>query len=414
MQIKTVGIVGAGASGMMAAITAARNGTDVLLLEKNSRVGRKLLSTGNGRCNFTNEYMTPECFRSDHPELISRVLEQFSEEDTILFFREIGILPKSRNGYMYPQPDQASALLEALQMELARLRVDIRTDCQIKEIQKKKKYFELHTDTETFAVRRLIVASGSKAASKLGATGDGYHFAKAFGHSVSPVVPALVQLEAKEKFFKDLAGIRIDAEVTAFVAGKKSACDRGEVQLTAYGISGIPVFQISRYIAKALQKGQRTEVQIDLLPECSFTWIMEELHRRIAYDKTRSIRQILCGLFNQKLIPVLLSCAGVPENLAGKAATDKQLKALTSRIKDFRVHITGTKSFENAQICAGGVNLSEIDPDSMESRKCRGLYLTGELLDVDGICGGYNLQWAWSTGAIAGRRAAGKDAAQQA
>lgn len=406
MQITTIGIIGGGASGMMAAIAAARNGADVILLEKNARVGRKLLSTGNGRCNFTNEYMTPECFRSDHPDVIPEILGRFSVDETLAFFREIGVLPKSRNGYMYPQPDQASAVLDALQMELERLHVKIQTNSHVLSIRKKKKYFEIHTDKDRITVQSLILSSGSIAASKLGATGDGYQFAKQFGHTISPVVPALVQLEAKEKFFKDLAGIRIDAKVTAWIHGKKSASDQGEVQLTAYGISGIPVFQISRFVSKALQKKQSTEVQMDLFPNGSFSWLMDELHRRISYDGSRTIEQTLCGIFNQKLIPVLLAQSGISRNLTGKTIRERQLKTLVSQIKDFRVHIVGTKSFEHAQICAGGVSLTEISPDSMESLKCKGLYLTGELLDADGICGGYNLQWAWTTGRIAGTHAA--------
>jgi hypothetical protein len=334
--------------------------------------------------------------------MISRVLEQFTAEDTMDFFRGIGILAKSRNGYLYPQPDQASAVLEALELELKRLHVRIVTDCTVTGLARKKSYFEIQTDSGNFAVRSVIIASGSKAASKLGATGDGYRFARQFGHTISPVVPALVQLEAEEAFFSRLSGIRIDAEVTAWIDGQKLASDQGEVQLTAYGISGIPVFQISRYAAKALQQKQKVVVQLNLLPDYSFSWILEELRRRIAHDPGRTAEQILCGIFNQKLIPVLLSCSGIRSKTVGKQISERQLKTLVSRILDFRVHITGTRSFDQAQICAGGVNLNEVDPDSMESRKCKGLYLTGEVLDADGICGGYNLQWAWATGHIAG------------
>lgn len=406
MQKFQIAVIGGGASGMMAAIAAARSGAKVVILEKNKKLGKKLLSTGNGRCNFTNEYMSAKCYRSDHPEYIPKVLGQFTEEQTVSFFRELGILPKSRNGYLYPQPDQAAAVLDALFMELRRLHVSMFCGCTVNKLYRHDNGFEIHTAKNVYYAKKVILSSGSLAAPQLGASGEGYEIAASFGHRLSPVVPALVQLISKEGYFRELAGIRIDAKAAVFVEGEKLCSDQGEVQLTAYGISGIPVFQISRYASKALDAGKRVEVRLDLLPGQDFSWITGELARLCAFDGRRRAEQLLSGFFNQKLIPVLLGRAGIK---AGTFASDLKrtdLERLVSTIKDFRVPVSGTKSMEQAQICAGGVDLSGIDPDSMESRKQKGLYITGELLDVDGICGGYNLQWAWSSGWIAGTHAA--------
>ncbi len=407
MQKFQIAVIGGGASGMMAAIAAARNGAEVVILEKNKKPGKKLLSTGNGRCNFTNEYMSAKCYRSDHPEYIPTVLGHFTEEQTVSFFREIGVLSKSRAGYLYPQPDQAAAVRDALFMELHRLHVGISCGCTVNKILRRDGEFEIHTAKNVSYAEKVILSSGSLAAPQLGASGEGYEIATSFGHRLSPVVPALVQLTSKEGYFRELAGVRIDARATVFVDGEELCSDQGEVQLTAYGISGIPVFQISRYASKALNDGKRVEVRLDLLPGRDISWIVEELSRLCAFDGRRRAVQLPGGFFNQKLIPVLLAHAGIKAGTFASELRRADLERLAVCIKAFRVPVDGTKSMEQAQICAGGVDLSGIDPDTMESRKQKGLYITGELLDADGICGGYNLQWAWSTGWIAGTHAAG-------
>lgn len=406
MQKFQIAVVGGGASGMMAAIAAARNGAEVVILEKNKKLGKKLLSTGNGRCNFTNEYMSEKCYRSDHPEIIPKVLRNFTEEETVSFFREIGILAKSRDGYLYPQPDQATAILDALLMEMRRLHVKMFCGCTVNKILRNGSEYEISAGKKTYHADKVILSSGSLAAPQLGASGEGYEIASSFGHRISPLVPALVQLISDDDYFQDLAGIRIDASAAIFVEGRKISEDRGEVQLTSYGISGIPVFQISRFASKAIHAGQNVEILLDLLPDQTKDRLVAELQRLISFDGKRRAEQLLTGYFNQKLIPVLLIRAKINQGTFASELAAEDLHRLADIIKNFDVSIIGTKSFEQAQICAGGIDLSEVDPYTMESQKIHGLYLTGELLDADGICGGYNLQWAWTTGWTAGIHAA--------
>ena len=250
----TIAIIGGGASGMAAAIAAKRQNPNasVMIFEHKDIPGKKILSTGNGRCNLTNEYMDPSCFRSDTPEYITPVLERFTANDTIQFFQELGILTKSRNGYIYPRSDQASAVLSVLRMELKKLGVEVILNTHVKEIGRNKKGFRIFTDDKNYLADKVILTTGSKASKVLGSDGSGYTMAKNFGHRLVPVVPALVQLKVSDFKFAKASGVRCDACVKAVVNNHEVASDTGELQITAYGISGIPVFQISRYIARAL------------------------------------------------------------------------------------------------------------------------------------------------------------------
>ena len=252
MKQRNVIIVGGGASGMLAAISAAREGAKVTILEHKDRIGKKILSTGNGRCNLTNEYMTPDCFRGDDVSIVSSVLKQFGYEETIDFFEKLGVILKNRQGYIYPISDQASTILDVLRMELERLKVSVCLEHCVTAIKKNAKGFQVVTNKGTYQGDALILATGGKAASVLGSDGSGYSLAKQFGHLMSPVVPALVQLKGKGTYFKQVAGVRTQARISLYVNDIFVSEDTGELQLTNYGISGIPVFQISRYAAKGL------------------------------------------------------------------------------------------------------------------------------------------------------------------
>lgn len=386
-------IIGGGAAGLMAAITAARAGADVAILEHTDKIGKKLLVTGNGRCNLTNLYQMPQCYRSGDSDAVWSIVSAFTQKDTIAFFDELGLLTRDRGGYVYPYSNQAGSLLRVLKTELFRLHIPVYYRAQIQRIRKENDHFRCETEEKRYYADKLILATGSKAAPKTGSDGSGYALAKELGHTVTEIYPALVQLLAKEKCFRKLAGIRADAGVKLYVDEKIVSEDMGEVQLTEYGISGIPVFQISRYAAEGLATGKKVKVQIDFCPaleERKLTeWIEKKLHDGIR------IREILCGILNEKLA----------EYFAESVASDESLGEIIQNIKCFPVTITGTKDFEQCQVCMGGVPLSEIDAESMESRLVKGLYFAGELLDVDGICGGYNLQWAWSSGHLAGQKA---------
>ena len=406
MKTRNVIIVGGGASGLVAAITAARNGANVTLIERKDRLGKKILSTGNGKCNLTNEYMRAECFRGDDISIVSEVLGQFGFTETCDFFEKLGVLLKNRQGYLYPMSEQATAILEVLVMEVSHLGVHVVLEEQVLDVAKSKRGFSVKTDRSLYFGDALILATGGKAAPVLGSDGSGYALAKAFGHSISPVVPALVQLQGKGTFFKTLAGVRCNALVKLYVENECVASDLGELQLTNYGISGIPVFQVSRFAAKALYEKRAVKAEIDFLPNMTPEEVGEYLSRRKVTHAYKKMDQFFVGMLHQKLIEVFLKIAKISPKATVSEVTDRQWEIFIKLCKSFFVEIEGTNSFEQAQVCAGGVRTTELDYTTLESKLEKDLYLTGELLDIDGKCGGYNLQWAWATGYIAGKNAA--------
>ena len=392
-----IAVLGGGASGMMAAVTAARAGAEVLLIEHSDRIGKKILSTGNGKCNFTNRNQRPEFYRSQDGDFPWKVIGQFGFQDTLSFFQGMGIVPKERNGYFYPAGGQASAVLDLFRLELELLGVEVQCGIEIERIAPEKAggvVLEGRSRSEDdgrqrrIRADRVILACGGMAAPSTGSDGSGYGLARQLGHRVTPVYPALVQLRCREGFYKELAGIRTEARVSLYIDGREEARDQGEVQMTAYGISGIPVFQVSRYGAEALAQGKQVEGVLDLAPSMSRKTLIQYF--------TAFPPQRYAGLLNKKLLSVLRKRYGdSPQGLA-------------EGVKAFRTEIVGTNPFENAQVTAGGVDTRQIDPATMMSRLHEGLYFAGEMVDVDGICGGYNLQWAWSSGSVAGRHAAGQ------
>ncbi len=406
MRKRHVIIVGAGASGLVAAICAAREGANVTLIEQKDRVGKKILSTGNGRCNLTNAYMEPECFRGDDTSIVSEVLKQFGYEDTIRFFEELGVILKERQGYVYPISDQASTILDVLRMEVERLQVNVLLEHKVEQIKLNKKGFALTTNQKVVYGDAVILATGGKASPVLGSDGSGYGLAKSFGHHMSPVVPALVQLIGKGNYFKQISGVRTNATVKLYVEDKFVASDTGELQLTNYGISGIPVFQISRYAAKAIYAKKQVIAEIDYLPTMEEQLLREYFEKRLKVHGDKNIEDFFVGVFHKKLITMFLKEAKVSLQICANDLKEKEWNKLISLFKHFKVQIEDTNAFDQAQICAGGILTSEVSSETMESNFVEELYLTGELLDIDGICGGYNLQWAWSTGYIAGKYAA--------
>ena len=392
-------IIGAGASGLAAGITAAREGASVTIMEHTARPGKKLLSTGNGKCNITNLQFPKDAYRGNQPDFVFPALHTVTVSQTMDFFKELGIVLTERNGYVYPNSGQASTVLEAMLFELEHLGVRIMTECPVKEI---KKDLTVITDHGKQRCDRIILAAGSMAAPKTGSDGSGYSLARKLGHHIIEPLPALVQLRCKEKWYKQAAGVRTDALVILKIDGKTAASDRGELQITDYGISGIPVFQISRYAAKALKDGRQAAAELDFLPQLSLTDLEKLLftrHRQFGY---RPAEEFLHGVLNSKLAKILLKEAGIGRETWVKEITEKEIKKLVYCIKELKTIIVSTNTFDQAQVCSGGVDTREVDPNTMESRLIRGVYFTGEILDVDGICGGYNLQWAWSSGITAG------------
>ncbi len=398
---------------MTAAIFAARQGAEVVLLEHKDRVGKKILSTGNGKCNLSNRKMDASCYRSSVSGFPMKVIRQFPVERTLEFFESLGVVIKDRNGYLYPWSGQASAILDVLRTELKEQKVRVVTECEIHRIlppfgknrEEEKQCYRVETGKGVFQGDCLILAAGSKAAPGTGSDGSGYELAAALGHRIVKPLPALVQLKCRESFYKQITGVRTDGRVTLWSDGDLLSSDSGELQLTDYGISGIPVFQVSRYAVRALDEGRKVSAVIDFCPELSRKQVAAHLRERRERGGERTLEELFTGWIHKKLALLFLKRSNLRTDRPVKSLTEEEIRTLTACVKEFRTEIIGSNSFEQAQICCGGVDVREVDPFSLESKKRKGLYLIGELLDVDGICGGYNLQWAWSTGAIAGTHA---------
>lgn len=401
-------VIGGGAAGLMAAITAARGGAKTVIIEHMDRVGKKLLVTGNGKCNYTNALQGITYYRGENPAFVLPVFAQFGMEETIRYFKELGICPKEKNGYYYPASGQASSVLDVLRMETEAAGVDTYTSCVINDLKKEDRYFRIITNQDTFLSKTLIFATGLLASKKTGSDGSALPYIEQFGHKIIDVVPALVQLQGKQSFFKSIAGIRAEIVIKLYVDGKQIATEKGELQLTESGISGIPVFQISRFATRALKQKKRVHALLHFLPQIETE---EEMSRMLGrrffhaaeYGRGKNAEQALIGLFPKKLIPVLLKEAGIPINLPAAKITRERQESLAKTICAFRVDIAASKGFDAAQVCAGGVDTREIKNDSMESKIVPGLFFAGEVVDIDGTCGGYNLQWAWSSGYVAGK-----------
>lgn len=396
-------IIGGGASGLMAAITAAGNGAKVTVLEHQNQIGKKLLVTGNGRCNFTNTDQKRSHYHSENAVNMAISLKEFSYRDTVSFFKDLGILSKDRNGYLYPYSDAASAVLEVLRMECEHLKVKISCQTEVKSVEKCGSVFKVHTAGWTYEADKLILATGSRAAPFTGSDGSGYVLAKSFGHTVLKPYPALVQLLSGEKCLNPLAGLRVDAGVILYADGRQVASNRGEVQLNANNISGIPVFQISGEAAKLIAAGKQCHVSLDYLPDFTEESLIAYIRQRIDTGGYKTAVTFLTGLFAKKLSEAICERSRLSKNLPAKDFTEGDIIRLCKQIKNFEIKISGTNGFEHAQCCGGGVSLDEINPFTMESLLVPGLYFCGELLDVYGDCGGYNLQWAWTSGYLAGK-----------
>ena len=407
-------IIGAGASGMMAAATAASKGASVALLEHKDDIGKKILATGNGRCNFTNTDMSVNRFHGSKA-LIKNGLSQFDYADTIRYFEKLGIPAYDNAGYIYPNSRQAASVVAAFRMELMRLHVDVKTGIKITEIKAARitakdtktaanpSCYCIQTDKGSFESKKLIIACGLTASPKLGSDGSLFRMIEALGHHIQKPLPALCGFSCEGLNFKKITGVRCDATVASLIDGQMTEQNTGELQLADYGISGIPVFQISSLMSRALDKGQRVEVIIDFLPAFSDDGLYRYIKdRSTTTTDNRSLNEMLNGLLNNKLLLELIHKSGVSPDKKGRLLTEDDCKSLTRSIKHTSVSVRKPRGAEFAQVCAGGIYTKEIDVRTLESKIHPGLYFCGELLDVDGICGGYNLQWAWTSGYIAG------------
>ena len=403
---------------MTAAIAAAGEGACVTIYERNDRLGKKILATGNGKCNLGNLQLSVADYHSDNLQLVERCLAKFGADETISFFEQLGLMVKEKNGYLYPVSEQAASVLDVLRMAVERLGIEVVYETKVNHIAGRKDgQLEVGWDDgngqagRTASYDCVIIACGSKAAPKTGSDGSGYKLAKQMGMTVTAVMPALVQLKCREDFCKAIAGVRTDALIHIWNGKKIVAEERGELQLTEYGISGIPVFQLSGQVNKLLWKGaNELTAQIDFLPDVTEAKWREFADRRmeaVGNCGNMTVESFFTGMLHKKLMTLFLKMAGLKTNAMIKDVPKKQLQEVFSQCKSFTLHITGSNSYDNAQVCTGGVSMREVT-ESLEAVSVKGLYFAGEVLDVDGRCGGYNLQWAWTSGYLAGKAAAGK------
>lgn len=403
-------VIGGGASGIMAAIQAARRGASVYVLDHNEKPGKKLLATGNGKCNLTNLEASPDAYRTDAPAAVRTVLSQFGPEETIRWFAEIGLRTFDRSGWVYPCTEQAASVLDLLLWEAERYHVHFKNkeevialDCGSKEAR-----FIVRTRSWQYEADAVILACGSPASAVRGSSG---YAAVLAGEKTIPFAdfePVLVPLQMADQALAGWNGTRVHARVTLYTDGKPCGEELGEVQLTSFGVSGIPVFQLSRYAVPALRAGSRVALLLDFLPEMESAELEEFWGEREQRDMSRTYSQLLTGMIPERLIPVVLSAAGLRGAMRpslGDHEENGPVSVLLELLKEFPVRICGTASMDQAQVCTGGIAVSSLT-ETLMCRQYPGLYVAGEAANVDGPCGGYNLQWAWSSGYIAGNAAA--------
>lgn len=385
-------IIGAGASGLIAGIEAARKGANVTILEKSEKIGRKILVSGNGRCNLTNINQGEKYYRSDDANFAWGIINQFNHFETMRYFTDMGIYTKNKNDYIYPFSEQAASVVEVLLMEATYLKIKIKTQEEVESIKRIYSGFIVKTRTWKYNGDKVIVATGSPASLGIEIKDEDYHLVTSTGHELVKPLPALVALDGVGEYFHKWAGVRMDGAATLLVDEKPIITTRGELQFTDYGISGIPTFSLSRFAIKAIDKGKQAIVVLDLMPDFNADFLQGLLSERMNNCPYKSLSETLIGLLPKKIIPIV----------SGQV---KSLEELVTWIKTFPILIKKAHSLEQAQVCSGGVSVTELNPETLESEKMPGLYFTGEVIDVDGDCGGYNLQWAWSSGVVAARSA---------
>lgn len=402
VYMKKIVIIGGGSSGLMAAIYAKTDNTEIIILERNSVFGKKILATGNGRCNYWNLDQDLSHYNSSNKFILDSIITKENKDEIMQKFTRMGIFPRIKNGYFYPYSNQAVSVRNALLVEAKRVGVKLISDAYVESIQKESGKFKVAYNNKSIICDAVIIATGSKASPKTGSDGNGYNLVQKLNHTIIKPLPALVQLRANAPFLRDWNGIRSDVEITLIANNKKIKEESGEIQLTSYGISGICTFNLSSFAARLIDQNQFVSVIINFLPliqDNPISWLEE----RNKIVKERSILELLEGLLNNKLIKVILNICKIEETKSWNELSKTQKIDLTEKLTCFKLDITGTNSFEEAQVCSGGVPLTEVNPATMESIYEENLYIVGELLDVDASCGGYNLSFAWISGMLAGK-----------
>ena len=397
-------VIGGGASGLVSAIFSKTSKNEVIILERNNNCGKKILITGNGKCNYWNSDQSINHYHSTNFECLKELFTQKINNEVLNFFERIGIVPKIKNGYYYPTSNQATSIQTALILEAKLKGIIINNNEYVKNITKKSNKYYIETEKNNYVADKVIIATGSKAVPKTGSDGSGYDFAIKLGHSIIKPLPALVQLNGIGNYFKEWAGVKQDVKVTLIENNFKLREEYGEINLTDYGLSGICVMQLSDQVAKGLDCGKDETVEINFMPwiinESDFIKWMDNRNKQVI---NRSVTELLDGVLNYKLVNLFIKKSKIKQDEKWENLSPNSKKILASYIICFKQKIISTNSFDKAQICSGGVPINEININTMESKISNNLYFVGEVLDVNGDCGGYNLGFAWISGIIAGK-----------
>ena len=401
-------VVGGGCSGVVAAINAKNKDNEVIILERNNTLLKKLLLTGNGRCNYFNETYSIDNYHSNNMDLVNEFISDNNITISKEFFDNLGVVPKIKNGYYYPYSNQAVSIKDILINEVNRLGIDVIYDTYVEDIKKQDKFI-VKTNNKEYTCDKLILSTGSFAYPKTGSDGIGYSILEKLGHTIIKPVPALVQLNANSKYLKDWDGVRSDVYLELFEDGEYLAKEEGEIQFTNYGISGICTFNLSHFVSRGLEENKKYIVKINFVPFIK-TLISPWLYNYSNKNKDKDIYELLEGFLNKKLIPIILKESNISSTKKYNELTKEEKVKLINSLRHFKVEIISTKGFDSSQICNGGVSLDEININTMESKIIKDLYIIGELLDINGNCGGYNLTECWISGILSGKSIGEDDA----
>ncbi len=397
-----IGIIGGGASGMAAAITASSNpDVQVILFERQARLGRKLQATGNGRCNLTNLNASIAHYHGENVDFVLGALEKINVQSTLSWFRKLGLFTVAeQSGKIYPYSDQANSVVDVLRFALNKENVTVLTGCEVRKVNRTDDGFIVNTQDENYHCDKLIIACGGLAGTKLGGSMSGYKILSSFGHKSTKLRPSLVQVKTNWPGVVALKGVRAQCSAKIYCDGRLHSEGEGELQFTEYGISGPVIFEISRDVCAV--KGEWI-CRLDLAPVFSAQELTDALLQRRESDLETD--NLLTGIVHNRLGRVITKEAGLTTNCKISQLTDSQIQSVVTSLKNFEIQLDSPLGMDSAQVTAGGVHTADFDPETLESKLVPGLYACGEVLDIDGDCGGYNLQWAWSSGFCAGESA---------
>ncbi len=409
MSLSSIAIIGGGAAGLMAALSAARMGADVTIYEHNPSVGKKILASGNGRCNIINTTANANDYFGTDPDFVSYALEQLPFINFVTFCHSIGLLLDIKeDGRCYPLSNEAKSVLFSFSASIKEAGVKVLTDKKVISITKTQNHFIVHTQDEKKTYDKVLIATGSQAAPQLGASDDGYRFASSFGHTIVPTYASLVQLHLNSKMHHKMAGVKTFAEVTLYINNKEVQKVQGDILFASYGISGLAILDISQKASLALLNHQKVMLSINLLPRFTSQQLSNILHQLITAVPNHALETVLGSLIPAKTVPYLCESAVVNPAKTVSLLTPKEISTLVGLIGEWKFEVNDTHGFKHAEVSGGGVATVDVNTKTMESKLVKGLYFAGEVLDIVGRRGGYNFNFAWASGMIAGRQMAKK------